>query len=964
MHHIVSDAWSLDVMVAEIAELYRGHTTGKPARLEPLLAQPLDVTVWQQHWLEGGELDRQLDYWRRQLAGTLPVLELPTDRPRPGHATSAGDTYSWRIDPKVADGLRTIARREGVTLFTTLLALYKTMLFRLTRQHDICVGSPIANRGDQATEHMIGLFVNSLVLRTPLDDSVSFRRLLARVRDVTLDAFANQDVPFEKLVEELQPDRDASRTPLFQTMFSLQNARLAPLDLPDLSLSLVDIEVPIAKFELTLAVTEHEDGLRGSFEYSTELFDRSTIERFARIYDLLGEHVVAQPDVALATLPVLHEEEKRRLDAWSTTGAPAAWRGGVVEAFRARVERDPGHAAVEQGEVVLSYAELDRRATRLARRLRALGVGADVLVGIYLPRTPDLIVALFAVLRAGGAYVPVDPAYPAERIALMLTDARPRVVLTSRSLLGLLPALHQSDTPAVIVLDEPDDDAAAGAHAAVGVEIGLSSPWPEDLAYVIYTSGTTGRPKGVQIPHAALANYAEAASAIFQLMPADRVLQFSSISFDTSVEEIFCTLTSGATLVLRTDAMIDSIPAFLAACERARVSVIGVPTAYWHTLTSQIDERSVRFLREVRLFIIGGEQALAPMVARWSRLVGDRIRLLNAYGPTETTISATISDLTEHARHHPDDSGRVPIGRPVPGLRTYVLDELLQRVPLGAVGELWVGGIGVARGYLGDDALTRTRFVRDPFATANGSRMYRTGDLVRCCTDGRLEYIGRADQQVKIRGYRVELGDVEAAIGQHPAVLESVVVAREDTPGDRRLVAYVVLRGGATLTREELKAVLGTSLPEYMQPAALVVLPRLPLSPAGKVDRRALPAPLQANARDREIVAPSNDLESSLVALFSQALGVERVGVTEDFFHLGGHSLLATQLLSRINSSLDLELSLRQLFAAPTVERLAVTIEDMLLDQLEDGDSEGPAPPAVATRPRDSSAVSAGNAAA
>ena len=485
------------------------------------------------------------------------------------------------------------------------------------------------------------------------------------------------------------------------------------------------------------------------------------------------------------------------------------------------------------------------RAARLARRLRALDVGADVLVGIYLPRTPELIVALLAVLQAGGAYVPLDPGYPAERLALMLADARPRVVLTSRALRDLLPASAST----IVALDELDDGDVAGS----GEQSKLSGARPEDLAYVIYTSGSTGRPKGVQIPHAALANYAEAASAIFELAPGDRVLQFSSISFDTSAEEIFCTLTSGATLVLRTDDMIDSIPTFLTACERARVSVVGIPTAYWHTLTSQIGEDSVSLLGRVRLMIIGGEQALAPAVARWLRVIGDRIRLLNAYGPTETTISATIADITEHARRYPDDAGPAPIGRPVPGLRVHVLDEAGQPVPVGVTGELFVGGAGLARGYLGDESLTGKRFVPDILATDSDARMYRTGDLVRYRADGRLEYVGRADQQVKIRGYRIELGDVEAGIGKHPHVLENVAIAREDIPGDRRLVADVVPKADSTLTLQELKASLASSLPEYMHPTTLGLLPRLPLSPSGKVHRRALPVPLEGSSRDRDI---------------------------------------------------------------------------------------------------------------
>jgi amino acid adenylation domain-containing protein len=932
LHHIVSDEWSLNIMVAELSALYRARTGGPAADLPPLSVQPVDVAVWQQRWLEGGELDRQLDYWRGQLAGPLPLLDLPVDRARPKVPSSGGATCSWTLDRTLVDGLRALARREGVTLFMTLLSLYKAMLFRLTRQPDVCVGSPIANRSDEASQGLVGFFVNSVVLRTAIDNELTLRQLLARVRTITLDAFANQDVPFEKLVEDLQPDREAGRSPLFQTMFSFQNGQGSKIDLPGLSLSLSPIDIPIAKFELSLAITEHEGELQAAFEYSTDLFDRQTIERFAALFELLAAHAVSHPDAALSALPVLSEDEEKQLDAWGSTGAPAPWRGGIVDAFRACAERDPDHAAVEQGDLVLSYGELDARSADLAARLRASGVGADVLVGIYMPRTPDLIVALLAVLRAGGGYVPLDPAYPAERIAQMLADARPRAVLTCRSLADALPA----GAGTVVAVDDPEGGLVDGEGvAAVALGDAVPPPWPEDTAYVIYTSGTTGRPKGVQIPHAALANYVEAACGYFGITAGDRVLQFSTISFDTSVEEIFCTLTTGATLVLRTDAMIDSIPAFLGACERARISVVDVPTAYWHTIVSQLDEQGVRSLHAVRLVVIGGEQALAPAVARWSKVVGDRIRLVNAYGPTETTIAATMCDLPARGSGRQGEADRVPIGRPVPGLNVHVLDEFRQRVPVGATGELFVGGAGLARGYLGDEQLTQARFVQDPFATHGNARLYRTGDLVRYRADGLLEYMGRADQQVKIRGYRIELGDVEAAISRHPSVLECAVAAREDTPGDRRLVAYAVLRGDAPLTLEGMRTALRSSLPEYMHPAAIVTLPRLPLSANGKVDRRSLPAPVEAAARDRTIVSPRTDLEAALVALFREVLGLEQVSVTDDFFELGGHSLLATQLLSRINRGLEIELSLRQLFGAPTVERLAIVAEDALIDQLE-----------------------------
>ena len=926
LHHIISDGWSLDVLVRDLAALYRARVAGEPAALPPLTVQPLDAAVWYERWLADGELERQLAYWRRQLGGELPVLALPTDRPHPRQPTAAGGRCTWELPADVVAGLREVTQREGVTLFMALLALYAALLYRLTGQDELCVGSPVATRGDPAIEDLIGFFVSSVVLRVQLGDTTSLRALLGRVRDVTLDAFAHLDAPFERLVEELQPERDPSRTPVFQTMFSLERPSARSVALPGATLAMEPIDVELAMFELSFVVTELPDGLRAALEFSTELFDPATIGRFARRFDVLARAALAEPERPLAALAIIPGDERATLAAWSGAGPGAAWRGGVIEAFRAWVARTPDQPAVEHGARALSYAALGRDVDQLAARLGALGADRDAPVAVYLTRSPELVAALLAVLAAGAAYLPLDPSYPAAQLAWMLADAAPRLVLTTRALRASLPPT----TAEIVVVDEPGTWPAARGRARAE---------PADLAYVMYTSGSTGRPKGVQIPHAALANYAAIAGGHFALTPADRVLQFAALSFDISVEEIFCALTHGATLVLRSDDMLDSIPAFVSACALARISVIDLPTAYWHTLVAQLSSDDAARLACVRLVIIGGEQAQAAAFVRWSGLFGSRVRLLNTYGPTETTVSATIADLTGHAAR--GSTAAVPIGRPLAGVTARVLDRTGEPTPIGCVGELWVGGVGLARGYLGDAALTAQRFVA---SARDGERRYRTGDLVRYRADGELVYIGRADRQLKIRGFRVEPGEIEAAIAAIPRVRESVVVAREDVPGDRRLVAYVVLAPGATLAIAELKAALAPRLPDHLQPSAVVVLDRIPTTAGGKLDLRALPAP--GASTPPGAAPPRNDLEATLAALFGQALGRPPVGVTDDFFDLGGHSLLATQLLSRINTLLALKLSLRQLFGASTVERLALLIEELMIEELLlDELDPGPAAP-------------------
>ncbi|WP_163867352.1 non-ribosomal peptide synthase/polyketide synthase, partial [Myxococcus eversor] len=941
VHHIVSDGWSLGVFVRELTALYEAFRRGLPSPLPELSIQYADYAVWQRSWLRGDTLKAQVGWWKQQLEGAPFALDMPTDKPRPAVFNHRGAVLDVRIPLKLSQAVEALANKEGATPFMVLLATFQTLLYRYSGQDDILVGSPIANRNVGDTEGLIGFFVNTMVLRASFGPKQCFREMLAQVRDRTLGAYEHQGVPFEKVVEELTPQRDASRTPLFQAMFTLQNAPLPEIVLPELSVSAADIDdTGLAMFELGLDLFRAPEGFGGAFSYSTDLYERATLERFSAHFLLLLRAIIASPETPLAELPLLPPEERQQLLLeWTGEREDLPADARIHALIEAQVARTPDATAVVSGEDSVTYRELDARASRLARRLRELGIGLEARVAVCMERSVELLVSLLGVLKAGGAYVPLDPEYPAERLAFMLEDSGARVVVSRglvREKLG--------DAAGRIWLDV-DTVPRDGDVAPLTVDVP-----PEAAAYVLYTSGSTGRPKGVVVQHRSLVNFTQAAWKTYPVEPGDRMLQFASISWDTSAEEIYPCLTRGGTLVLRTPDMLDAPEVFLAKCEAAGVTQLNLPTAFWHEITASLEEGRAHLPIQLKWVVMGGERAAPERVAAWRRTVGTAIPLRNTYGLTEVTAVATAVDLMSIASSQ--GAQEVPIGRPLTNVTTYVLDSAFVPAPTGVVGELYIGGEGVARGYLGRADLTAERFIPSPFG--QGARIYRTGDKARWRRDGGLEYLGRGDTQVKLRGVRIELGEIEAALRAVPEVRDAVVQVREDVPGDKRLVAYVVPAGATPEAMPELDVLalhdhLQRHLPPYMVPAAFVPLAVLPLTPNGKVDRKALPAP-DANLHrvTREFEPPATPTEERLAELWRELLRVPTVGRRDNFFELGGHSLMATRLVARVREDFNVELGLRAFFEAPTLaglaERLSGATSSTSLPELGRHRGQGPVP--------------------
>ncbi len=897
LHHVVGDGWSTTVFFRELSALYEAFSEGRESPLPELEVQYADFAVWQREQFRGEALDRELAWWRERLAGAPELLELPTDRPRPAVQTYRGTHEQAELPPELPERLAALARSEGATLFMVTLGAFQVLLSRYAGSDDVVVGSPIAGRTQSELEGLIGFFVNVLVLRTDLSGEPSFREALRRVRAVTLGAYEHQEVPFERLVAELQPERSMSHAPLFQAMFSLHAAEDSPEEgEAGARMRGMEPEIHTAKFDLSLALTLYPGGLNATLSYGTDLFERSTARRILAHYRRVLERVAADPDAPLAELDLLGEGERRLLlEEWGRAEARHPADGCVHRLWEVQAARTPDAVALVHGGGRLTYRELNARANRLAHHLRTLGVGPESRVGVCLPRTPGMVAALLAVLKAGGAYVPLDPEYPRERLGWMLEDAGARLVLTESALAGRCPARAE-----VLCLDGL---AEALRHASP--EDPESGVLPENLSHVIFTSGSTGRPKGVMIRHASVAVLlhwlretiadAERAAALFA----------TSISFDVSVAELFGTLCWGGTLHLAENAL------SLAEMGDAGIVHAGmVPTAAAELLRAGAIPASVRTLS------LAGE-ALPAALARGLYALDGVDRVLNLYGPTEDTTFSTCCLV-------PRGAERVTVGGPVANTRAYVLDARLRPVPVGVPGELYLAGDGTARGYAGRPELTAGTFLPDPFGPA-GSRMYRVRDRVRWTAGGELEYLGRTDTQVKVRGFRIELGEVESALLAHPAVRSAVAVVREDAPGEPRLVAYVAPAGAAP-DAAGLRAHLRERLPEYMVPAAIVALEALPLTPGGKLDRGALPAPERAADGERR-VAPRTPAEEVLAGIWAEILRLEPVGVTASFFELGGHSLLAIRVVSRVREALGVELPLRAIFEAPTVAELAARVE-------------------------------------
>ena len=909
LHHIVCDGWSINVLLRELTHLYLKNVDTKV--LPQLSIQYADFAVWQRRWLEDDAIERQLNYWRHQLANAPTSLELPTDYSLPATRTYEGGRVSAKLPDALTESIKTLSREENATLFMTLLAAFQSLLFRYSAQEDVVVGSPVAGRTMFEAENLIGAFVNTLVLRGDLSGNPNFRDVLARVRQTVMGAFCHQDLPFEKLVEELNPERKANRSPLFQVMFSFQNMPEPELAVNGTKFKTIKVDSTAAKFDLTLEVDESPGGISVSFEYAKDLFSTATIDRMLEHFLNLLTAIVADPAQTIADIELLTRKERRQLLVeWNANGIEYPEGACVHQLFETQAAKTPEASAVEFCGQRLTFGELNARANQLANYLMKRGVGPESMVGVSVERSFEMVVAMLGVLKTGAAYVPLDPTYPRDRIAFMIHDTAAQVVITQSHLaqnIGAGVECISLDQDWQIIANESDATAPVSMSSA-------------QVALVLYTSGSTGNPKGVMLEHRSLVNFATAAKTTYGIEADDRVLQFGSLSFDLSAEEMLIALTSGACLVLRTAEMISSPGDFLARCEEWKLSVLDLPTVYWHELTDALSKQHLTLPSSVRLVIIGGEKASSDRIATWNRVVGNKVRLLNTYGPTETTIAVTVCDLSKYA---PAVMEKIsPIGRPFPNADVYVLDSKLRPVPIGIPGELHIGGPGVARGYLNRPDLTSQKFIANPFSDDPAARLYKTGDIVRYHDDANLEFLGRCDNQIKIRGFRVELEEIERAIRSHEAIENCVVIATDGD--DKRLVAYVITTDNSRAAIGELRNSLKAKLPSYMVPAAFEVIDEIPLTSSGKINRRALPEPqFNRPSADATLDLPSTPLEEMLLGAWQEVLKIDQIGVNENFFDLGGHSLLAARLVSNIRSIMDVELNMVDVFEAPTISGLA-----------------------------------------
>jgi amino acid adenylation domain-containing protein/non-ribosomal peptide synthase protein (TIGR01720 family) len=933
-HHIIHDGWSFNVFLDELLKLYQAFSQGDPSPLSKPLLQFVDFAHWQRQWVKSQQAQTQLAYWQQKLSGSSPLLELPYNRPRPTEQTYNGDQIRVELPISLCESLRVLSRREGVTLFMTMLGAFLIILHRYTGQDDLSVGTAVANRRMHEIEKLIGMIVNNLVLRTDLSGNPTFRELLGRVREVTLEAYTNEDLPFDQVVEVLKPIRNLSHNPLFQVMFSFHDSPMPDLSLPGLDISLHEpISNKSAKFDLDFLVIPRSEqrvqngsktgakGITLVLEYNSDLFDAATIQGMLEQYQTLLEGIVANPKQRVSEFPLLTQTQQQLLMEWNQTQKEYSAKQCIHELFAAQVELTPDAVAIQQESQQLTYRELSDRANKIAHYLQSLGVKPETLVGICVDRSLEMIVGLLGILKAGGAYIPLDPAYPQERLADILEATQLSILLTQARFLFKLPDYAGK----TICLDR--DWLQIAQHSTANP---INQVQPHNLAYIIYTSGSTGKPKGVMIEQRSLMNFIITAMHEYGINASDKILQFASLCFDTSVEEILPCLSVGATLVLRTAEMLHSSDEFWRCCREWQLTVLDLPTAYWHSLVAELSPEDSRIPESLRIVIIGGEEAQKEKVKCWHNSVAHLFhppQLINSYGPTEATVITTLNHLTPAAKF-------VSIGRPISNAQVYILDQYLQPVPIGVPGELHIGGAGLARGYWQRPQLTALKFIENPFynpksklhskrikgATQN-PKLYKTGDIARFRADGNLEYLGRVDDQVKIRGFRIELGEIETVLRQHPQVFQAVVVPNEDIPGQKRLVAYVVLRQSQPLI-DELRHLVKQKLPNYMMPSAFVLLKALPMTLNQKIDYRALRAPDLSRSVEDNFVAPQTPTEERLAAIWSEILRLKQVGIHDNFFELGGDSILSIQVISRANQA-GIQIAPKQLFQYQTIAELA-----------------------------------------
>jgi amino acid adenylation domain-containing protein/non-ribosomal peptide synthase protein (TIGR01720 family) len=921
MHHIVSDGWSTDILVGEVVTLYESLINHQPSTLPELTIQYADYAIWQRQWLQGEVLNQQLNFWQQQLADIPSILPLPLDKPRPHIQSYRGTKQTFVISPELTNALKNLSQQENCTLFMILLAAFKVLLYRYTATEDIVVGSPIANRNRTEVEALIGFFVNTLVLRTNLADHPTFLAVLAKVKDCTLSAYANQDIPFDLIIESVKSDRSLSHTPLFQVMFVLQNAPQSNMELPNLTWESLEIEATTTKFDLSLLIEETATELKACWEYSTDLFNPDTISRLSEHFQTLLSGIVANPEQSITQLPLLTAKEQQLLVEWNATQADYALDKSIHQLFAEQVVKSPDAVAVVFEDSQLTYQDLNSQANQLAHYLQQNGVKPGIIVGICCDRSLAMVVFLLAVLKAGGAYLPLDPSYPPERLRFMVEDSNLAVLLTQTKLLDLV----SNSQAKIICLDREKDKIAQ--NSAINP---VNSVTPENLAYVIYTSGSTGKPKGVMIPHRALTNHMLWMQTELPLNSSDKVLQKTPFSFDASVWEFYAPLLVGGRLIVaKPDGHQD--PSYLTELIiQEKITILQLVPSMLRVLL----EEEISNCQSLRRVFCGGENLPGELQQRFYRQF-KHCELYNLYGPTEATIDTTYylcPRQTEPINY---------IGKPISNVQVYILDADLQPVPIGIPGEIYIGGAGLAQGYINQPELTAEKFIDPPALSrtpltkgGRGDRLYKTGDKARYLLNGNIEFLGRIDNQVKLRGFRIELGEIETQLEQHPQIKQTVVEVREDETNSQRLVAYLVAKKDYLPTSKELRSYLQERLPQYMIPGIFVCLKSFPLTPNGKIDRHALPIPKitsdythssaspSGRLRDRELSAtPRNQIESTLVNIWQEVLQVDNIGIYDNFFELGGDSIMSLQVIAKARSA-DIQLTPKQIFQYQTIADL------------------------------------------